>query len=131
VGGSLWRAAQSQSTVTPSLQADGASSGPGQQLAAGSHSLLCHLLLQVKLAYEAILKQEAGYRPPAPGSAPNMKYAEAYWHAHSADGRVPWGKYAGEAGLNPAATATVAFMTTSTAGRQLPWVAAHSVANFR
>lgn len=21
--------------------------------------------------------------------------AEAYWHAHSADGRVPWGKFAG------------------------------------
>lgn len=53
---------------------------------------------QIKLAYEAILEQEAGYRPPPPGSAPNMHSAEAYWHTHSTDGRVPWGKYAG--GLN-------------------------------
>lgn len=52
-------------------------------------------LSQVKLAYEAILEREAGYRPPPPGSAPNMKYAETYWHTHSTDGRVPWGKYAG------------------------------------
>ncbi|WIA18547.1 hypothetical protein OEZ85_009990 [Tetradesmus obliquus] len=50
---------------------------------------------EVKLAYEAILQHEAGYRPPPPGSAPNAHHAEAYWHAHSADGRVPWGQYAG------------------------------------
>jgi hypothetical protein len=55
----------------------------------------CFKTLQVKLAYEAILQHEAGYRPPPPGSAPNASYAEAYWHAHSADGRVPWGQFAG------------------------------------
>eukprot|EP00775_Hariotina_reticulata_P002929 gene2929-3215_t len=53
---------------------------------------------QVKLAYEAILRREAGYRPPPPGSHPNVQNAEAYWHAHSADGRVPWGQFAGWAG---------------------------------
>lgn len=53
------------------------------------------LQMQIKLAYEAILQHEAGYRPPPPGSAPNAQYAEAYWHAHTADGRVPWGQFAG------------------------------------
>jgi hypothetical protein len=50
---------------------------------------------QIRTAYEAILSNEAGYRPPPPGSAPNAAYAQAYWHAHSHDGRVPWGIYAG------------------------------------
>jgi hypothetical protein len=54
---------------------------------------------QIKLAYESILQHEAGYRPPPPGSAPNAHYAEAYWHAHSADGRVPWGQFAGAWGV--------------------------------
>jgi hypothetical protein len=61
--------------------------------------------MQIKLAYESILQHEAGYRPPPPGSAPNAHYAEAYWHAHSADGRVPWGQFAG--GLRGAAAAAV------------------------
>jgi hypothetical protein len=50
---------------------------------------------QVKLAYEAILQREAGYSPPPPGSAPSSSSAQTYWHTHSRDGRVPWGKYAG------------------------------------
>eukprot|EP00882_Tetradesmus_deserticola_P012161 GHRQ01012885.1.p1 GENE.GHRQ01012885.1~~GHRQ01012885.1.p1 ORF type:complete len:212 (+),score=88.36 GHRQ01012885.1:201-836(+) len=50
---------------------------------------------EIKQAYESILQREAGYRPPPPGSAPNAQHAHAYWHAHSADGRVPWGQYAG------------------------------------
>lgn len=28
-----------------------------------------------------------------------MHSAETYWHAHSTDGRVPWGKYAGDMGV--------------------------------
>jgi hypothetical protein len=32
---------------------------------------------------------------PPPGSPPNPKYAEAYWHANSVDGRVPWGRFGG------------------------------------
>jgi hypothetical protein len=51
---------------------------------------------EIKTAYETILKGQAGYAPPPPGSPPNAAYAEAYWHAHTTDGRVPWGKYAGE-----------------------------------
>jgi hypothetical protein len=49
----------------------------------------------ITTAYETILQGQAGYKPPPPGAAPNVQNAEAYWHAHTADGRVPWGKYAG------------------------------------
>lgn len=50
---------------------------------------------EVKAAYESILRRHAGYNVPPPGSPPNAQYAEAYWHAHSIDGRVPWGKFGG------------------------------------
>jgi hypothetical protein len=50
---------------------------------------------KVKAAYESILRRRAGYNVPPPGSPPNPQYAEAYWHANSVDGRVPWGKYGG------------------------------------
>ncbi|GBF89344.1 molecular chaperone [Raphidocelis subcapitata] len=50
---------------------------------------------EVKAAYESILRRHAGYAVPPPGAPPNPKYAEAYWHANSVDGRVPWGKFGG------------------------------------
>lgn len=50
---------------------------------------------EIKSAYEYILKGQAGYAPPPPGSAASTHAASAYWRAQSADGRVPWGKYGG------------------------------------
>jgi len=50
---------------------------------------------EVKAAYEAILKDAAGYTPPPPGTPPHVKYATAFWEAQTRDGRVPWGKFAG------------------------------------
>ncbi len=50
---------------------------------------------QVKAAYESILRRQAGYNVPPPNSPPNAAYAEAYWHANSRDGRVPWGRFGG------------------------------------
>jgi hypothetical protein len=51
--------------------------------------------LQVKSAYESILRRHAGYNVPPPGSPPNPQMAEAYWHTNSVDGRVPWGRFGG------------------------------------
>ena len=50
---------------------------------------------EVKAAYESILKGQAGYTPPPPGTPPHVKYATAFWEAQTRDGRVPWGKFAG------------------------------------
>jgi hypothetical protein len=51
--------------------------------------------LRVRAAYDLLLRRSAGYAPPPPNSPPSAAYAEAWWHAHSSDGRVPWGKYNG------------------------------------
>ncbi|EFJ47841.1 molecular chaperone [Volvox carteri f. nagariensis] len=37
---------------------------------------------EIKEAYDAILRGQAGYNVPPPGSRPNPKYARAYYQAH-------------------------------------------------
>ncbi|KAG2432662.1 hypothetical protein HYH02_006650 [Chlamydomonas schloesseri] len=37
---------------------------------------------ELKAAYDTILRGQAGYNVPPPGSAPNAKYARAYYRAH-------------------------------------------------
>ncbi len=49
----------------------------------------------VKHAYETIMKAQAGYPAPPPGTPPSYSAARTYWNSHYTDGRVPWGRYAG------------------------------------
>ncbi|KXZ45683.1 hypothetical protein GPECTOR_51g668 [Gonium pectorale] len=52
------------------------------RVSAGERAVAEARFREIKAAYDTILRGQAGYNVPPPGSAPNPKYARAYYRAH-------------------------------------------------